>query len=97
MRRDRGLSIESKFFGVAAGLENVIETYDVTLDINVWVLDTVAYSCLGCEIDNDIELILSKQFIHQFTVSDGALDERPRISRIARMEGLEFFKSVFLQ
>ena len=42
---------------MTAGFEDVVEPYDVALDIDIGVLDAVAYSCLGCEVDDDVEVI----------------------------------------
>ena len=85
------------YWVVSTGFEDVVEAEDVALDIGIGVFDAVAHSGLGCEVDDDVELVLLEQAVHQFTVSDAALYKRPRIARITRMQLFEFPEAVFLQ
>ena len=45
---------------VAAGFQKVIETDDVRFDINIRMIDGVAYTCLGSQVDHDVKMVLSE-------------------------------------
>ena len=53
---------------MAAGFEDVVEAEDVAFDVGVGVLDAVTHAGLGGEVYYNIELVFSKQLIHQILV-----------------------------
>ena len=79
------------------GFEDIVEANDVALNIDIGVVDAVAYTGLGCEVDHDIEFILGKEVINQGLVDYAAFDERPRIARIGRIDLLQLLEAVFFQ
>ena len=56
-----------------ACFKDVVEPDDIALDIDIRILDAVAHTCLGGQVDNDIELVLLEEAVNQFTVSNTAL------------------------
>ena len=49
---------------VPAGLKDVVKTKDVALNVGIGVLDAVAYTRLGGEIDHDVEMVFVKKAIN---------------------------------
>ena len=49
---------------MAAGLKDVVEAYDVALDVSVGVLDAVADTRLGGEVDYDVEFVLGEEIVY---------------------------------
>ena len=64
---------------VATGLEDVVETNDVALDIGVGVLYRIADTCLGGEVDHYLGLELAEDLVDGGLVSDVAFDELPLV------------------
>ena len=64
-------------FMVAAGLEDVVESYEVALDIGVGVGDAVAHACLGGEVDHYGYLVFGEDCLHGCLVGDRGVDEGP--------------------
>ena len=64
-------------FMMTASFKYVVETDEVALNICVWVCDAVAYSCLGCEINNHGNVIFSEDFIYCFFVCNRGVDKSP--------------------
>ena len=62
---------------VAAGLEDVVEPYEVALDIGVGIGDAVAHACLGGEVDHYCYLVFGEDCLHSGLVGDGGVDEGP--------------------
>ena len=60
---------------MTARLQDVIESDDVALDIDIRVLDAVANASLSGQVDDDVELVFGKKTVNQFTVSNAALYE----------------------
>ena len=54
---------------VAASFEDIVETNDVALNVDVRILDAVAHTGLGRKVDHDIELVLSEELVDKFLVS----------------------------
>ena len=50
---------------MAAGFQNVVEADDVAFNIYVRMIDTVTYTCLGSQIDDDIKRVFSEQIINK--------------------------------
>ena len=61
--------------GVAAGFEDVVETDQVALDVDVRVIDGVADAGLRRQVDDDGGLVYSEYFVDQGLVRDAASDE----------------------
>lgn len=64
---------------MATGFEDVLEAYDVALDIGIWVLNAVAHSSLGREVDDNVELVFRKEFVNECLVDDTTFDESPAV------------------
>jgi len=62
---------------VAAGLQDVVETDEVALYVGIGVLDAVAYTGLGCEVDHNGWLVFREEAFDTLLVGDGVFDERP--------------------
>ena len=60
---------------VAAGLEDVVETDEVALDVCAWVGDAVTHASLGCKVYDNVWLVAGKELVHQCLVGNVALDE----------------------
>ena len=65
----------SVVIGVAAGFEDVVETDQVALDVDVRVIDGVADACLRRQVDDDGGLVYCEYFVDQGLVRDAASDE----------------------
>lgn len=50
---------------VAASLQDVIETYEVTLDIAFRIGDTITNTCLCCKIHHYVNLISRENFFDE--------------------------------
>ena len=61
--------------GMPAGFEDVVEADHIALDVGVGVLDAVAYAGLGGEVDDDVEVVLGKDFVDEGFVGEIAFDE----------------------
>ena len=74
----RGRGIDQMFhFVVAAGLEDVVETDEVALDVGVGIGDAVAHACLGGEVNHYRYLVFGEDCLHGCLVGDGGVDEGP--------------------
>jgi hypothetical protein len=62
---------------VATGLEDVVESDEVALDIGVGVGDAVAHACLGGEVDDYGYMVVHEDVLHGCLVGDGGMDEGP--------------------
>ena len=62
---------------VAAGLEDVVESDEVALDVGVGIGDAVAHACLGGEVDHYGYLVFSEDCLHGCLIGDGGVDEGP--------------------
>ena len=60
---------------VTTSLKDIVEAKDVALDISIRVLDAITDTSLGCKVDNNVEVILSKEAVDKVAVGDGALNE----------------------
>ena len=62
---------------VAARLEDVVEPYEVALDIGVGIGDAVAHACLGGQVDDYGYTVVREDVLHGGLVGDGGVDEGP--------------------
>jgi hypothetical protein len=60
---------------VAAAFQNVKEAHDVTLGINVGVVNGIAYAGLGCEVDDSVEVSLGEDLFNYGAVGYVCFDE----------------------
>ena len=60
---------------MTAGFENVVETYDVTLNICIQVFYTVAHSSLCSKIDYYVKLVFSEESANKRLVCNISFDE----------------------
>ena len=78
-------------FVVAAGLEDVVESDEVALDIGVGVGDAVANTCLGGEVNHYCYLVFGEDCLHGCLIGDGGVDEGPvALQRLYLLQALIF-------
>ena len=64
-------------FVVTAGLQDIIETDKVALDISIGIGDAVADSCLSGKVHDNGNLVFREDFLHCVFISDGGVDKSP--------------------
>ena len=64
-------------FVMAASLQNVVETYQVTLDVAIGIGNAVTDTSLGSEVHHHIYLVFRKNLLDECFVGDIAFDEYP--------------------
>ena len=64
-------------FVMAACLQNVVETYQVTLDVAIGIGNAVTDTGLGSEVHHHIYLVFRKNLLDECFVGDIAFDKRP--------------------
>ena len=57
-------------FVMAASFKDIIETYEVALNVSVWIGDTVTYTSLGCEVYHNSNLVFGENLFYSFFISD---------------------------
>lgn len=82
--------------GMTAGLQNVVETDQVGLDISVRVGDGIADTGLCGEIYYDIRFVVCKNLIYQGFVSQISFVEFVTGIRMSCRTFLNFFQTPFL-
>lgn len=76
---------------VTAGLQDIVETDKVALNISIRISDAVADSCLGSKVHDNGNLVFREGFLHCVFVSDGGMDKSP-----ITMQGFNFFQPLIL-
>ena len=76
---------------VTAGLQDIVETDKVALNVSIGIGDAVADSCLGGEVHDYGNLVLREDFLHCIFISDGGVDKSP-----VAMQSLYFFQTLIL-
>ena len=76
---------------VTAGLQDIIETNKVALNVSVGIGDAVADSSLSGKIHDNGNLVFREDFLHCVFVSDGGVDKSP-----VTMQSLYFFQTLIL-
>lgn len=76
---------------VAAGLQDIIESDKVALNVSVGIGDAVADSCLSGEVHNNGNLVFREDFLYCVFVCDGGVDKSP-----IPMQGFDFFQTLIL-
>ena len=64
-------------FVMAASLQNVVETYQVTLDVAIRIGNAVTDTSLGSEVHHHVYLVFRENLLDECFVSDIAFDKRP--------------------
>ena len=68
--------IHKVLYGVMpTSFENIVETNDVALNIHIRVINAITYSCLSCEVHDNVKLVFLEQFVDQFAICYATLDE----------------------
>ena len=57
-------------FVMTASFKDIIETYEVALNVIIWISDTVTYTCLGCEVYHNSNLVFGDNLFYSFFISD---------------------------
>lgn len=76
---------------VTAGLQDIIETDKVALNVSVGIGDAVADSCLSGKVHDNGNLVFCEDFLHCVFVSDGGMNKSP-----IPMQGFDFFQTLIL-
>ena len=58
---------------MTASLQNIVKTYQITLDISIRIRDGISHTSLGSQIHYHLWLMLLKEFIHHRLVSNTAI------------------------
>lgn len=78
-------------FVVTAGLQDIVESDKVALNVRVGIGDAVADSSLSGKIHDNGNLVFREDFLHCVFVSDGGVDKSP-----VTMQSLYFFQTLIL-
>lgn len=78
-------------FVVTAGLQDIIKTDKVALDVSIGIRDAVADSSLSGEVHHNGNLVFREDFLHCVFVCDGGVDKCP-----IPMQGFDFFQTLTL-
>ena len=76
---------------MTAGLQDIVETDKVALDVSVGIGDTVADSSLSGKVHDNSNLVFREDFLHCVFVCDGGVDKSP-----IPMQGFDFFQTLIL-
>lgn len=78
-------------FVVTAGLQDIVESDKVALDISIRIGDAVADSCLGGKVHDYSNLAFREDFLYCVFVCNGGMDKSP-----VTMQGFDFFQPLIL-
>lgn len=73
---------------MSAGFKDVVESYHVGLDMGIRVDDAVTYSCLGCEVHDDLRSELCEDAVDEGSVCNVSLAEG---ETFVLLQGIETF------
>ena len=76
---------------MTAGLQDIIETDKVALDVSIRISNAVAYSRLSCEVHDNSNFVFREDFLNCVFVCDGSVDKSP-----ITMQSLYFFQPLIL-
>lgn len=79
------------YFVMTAGFKDVIETYEIALDIGIGIGDAITDTGLGREVNDYGNLILSENLLDGTLVGYGSMYESP-----VSVQGLDFLQSLIL-
>ena len=63
---------------MATGLEDIVESNHVGLDIGIGVLDAVADASLGSEVHHNLRMVFGEDAVDERAVGDVSADEGER-------------------
>lgn len=78
-------------FVVTAGLQDIVESDKVALNVRVGIGDAVADSSLSGKIHDNGNLVFREDFLYCVFVCDGGVDKSP-----IPMQGFDFFQTLIL-
>ena len=78
-------------FVVTAGLQDIVETDKVALDISIGIGDAVADSCLSGKVHDNGNLVFREDFLYCVFVCDGGMNKCP-----VAMQSLYFLQTLIL-
>ena len=78
-------------FVVTAGLQDIVESDKVALNVSIRIGDAVADSCLSGKVHDNSNLVFREDFLHCIFVSDGGVDKSP-----ITMQSLYCFQTLIL-
>lgn len=55
---------------MTASFKDIIETNEVALNVSIGISDTVTYTCLGCEVYHNSNLVFGENLFYSFFISD---------------------------
>ena len=76
---------------MTASFKYVVETDKVALDISIRIGDAVSYSCLGCEVYNNRDIVFCEDLIYCFFVCNRGVYKSP-----VPFQSLYFFQTFIL-
>lgn len=76
---------------VTAGLQDIIETDKVALNVSIGIGDAVADSCLSGKVHDNGNLVFCEDFLYCVFVCDGGMNKSP-----IPMQGFDFFQTLIL-
>ena len=62
---------------MTTSFKNVIEAYEVALNIDIWIGYAVANARLGCKVHNNGDFVLGEDFLHYILISNRSMNKRP--------------------
>lgn len=89
-------SLSAIVIGVTAGFQNVVKANKVTFDVGIRVGDGIAYACLCCQVYYYFGLVVGKDFVDEFFVSQIAFDEGSLGVAMLGSAGSNLLQTVFL-
>src|SRR5690606_9070672 len=68
-------------FGIATGFNNIGKAYNIAFDIAHWVFKRIAYTCLCCQMNHAIKLMLLKTLFDRSFICEVSMNkiELPRL------------------
>lgn len=76
---------------VTAGLQDIVETDKIALNVSIGIGDAVADSCLSGKVHDNGNLVFREDFLYSVFVCDGSVDKSP-----ITMQGFDFFQTLIL-
>ena len=73
---------------MTASLQDVIESYEIALNISIRIRNTITYACLSCQIYNHRNLVVREDFLDNLLISNRVMNKRPVF-----IQCLDFFQT----
>jgi hypothetical protein len=82
---------------IATSLEDVVETYEIRLNVSPWISDRIAHASLSGEVNHHGRFVVGEQFVYQRFIGDITFDEDPLFFRPRTVgNGGNFFEAFAL-